>query len=134
MNKTTSTLITSQFQSQILQQLLQNQAAHVEGRKSYPKTFEEYKQDQLENYMSREKGRKRVRKKKALRKLKKAWQMYSMVRPIATPGGMLDYGEIGRQLFPVQPLPGGAEPIYSKHVDNEYGTIRQLIKDAIDEF
>lgn len=128
MNKTTSGLVTSQFQSQILAQLLENQKAFVEERQFYSRTWAEFRQRELQNYMNRETGKKRLRKKKALKRMKEVWAMYILARPVSH---MVNYHELAKKLFPVQPLPGGATPIYSNHVDDERSTVRGMIKESL---
>ena len=90
--------------SQVLQQLLENQKRFAEGAEAelYPRTFEEFRRRELSNYMKREKGKKRLRKKKALRRMREVWALYSLVRPIRH---FVNYQELGKKLFPVQPLP-----------------------------
>lgn len=52
--------------------------------------------------MSRHRGRKHLRKKKALRVLARKWLARTLAIPISR---RLNYAEIGRQLLAVQPLP-----------------------------
>jgi len=106
------------IQSDILQQLLENQKRFAEGAKPplYPKTWEEFRNRELASYMNSEKGKKRLRKKKALKRIKRVWSFYLLARPVRH---FMNYQELGRKLFHVQPIPDAANPIYSSHPENE---------------
>ena len=124
--KTVSSLV----QSEILQQLLENQKrfAKVAKGELYPKTFENFRRRELVNYLKQEKGRKRLRKKKALKRMREVWSFYLLTRPISH---FVNYQELGKKLFPVEPLPDGAKPIYSNHTDNERHRIAEIIRGKI---
>ena len=94
--------------SQILQRLMENQRRFAEGARGqfYPRTFEEFRRRELSNYMKREKGKKRLRKKKALKRMREVWALYSLVRPIRH---FVNYQELGKKLFPVEPFLDGGE-------------------------
>ena len=128
--KTTSTLINTAIQSEILQQLLENQRrfAEVAIPPLYPKTWKEFRNRELANYVIRERGKKRLRKKKALKRMREVWGLYLITRPLSH---FMNYQELGRKLFPVQPLPDGAKPIYSNHIDNERHRIAEIIRGKI---
>ena len=128
--KTKFTLFNTNTQSEILQQLLENQKRFAEVAKGelYPKTFEDFRRRELANYMKREKGRKRLRKKKALKKMREVWSFYLLTRPISH---FMNYQELGRKLLPVEPLPGGAKPIYSDHTDNERHHIAEIVRGVL---
>ena len=102
------------IQSGILQQLLENQKRFAEGAKPplYPKTWKKFRNRELASYMSREKGKKRLRKKKALKRMKGVWGFYLLALPVSR---FMNYQELGRKLFHVQPIPDAANPIYSNH-------------------
>ena len=106
------------IQSDILQQLLENQKRFAEGAKPllYPKTWKKFRNRELASYMSREKGKKRLRKKKALKRMKGVWGFYLLTLPVSR---FMNYQELGRKLFHVQPIPDAANPIYSSHPENE---------------
>lgn len=67
--------------------------------------FDEYVRSRLAAEMCRHRGRRRIRKKKAVAALRVRWRIAMFARPI-------DYTAVGRRLFPVDPLPQGALPIY----------------------
>ena len=110
--------VSSIVQSEILQQLLENQRRFAEVAKPplYPKTWKEFRNRELASYMSRERGKKRLRKKKALKRMKEVWSSYLLTLPVSR---FVNYQELGRKLFPVQPIPDAASPIYSIHPENE---------------
>ena len=122
--------VSSIVQSEILQQLLENQRRFAEVAKPplYPKTWKKFRNRELASYMSREKGKKRLRKKKALKRMREVWGFYLLTRPVSH---FMNYQELGRKLFPVQPLPDGAKPIYSNHTDNERHRIAEIIRGKI---
>jgi hypothetical protein len=93
---------------QVLQRLMENQRKFAEGAEVelYPRTFEDFRRRELSNYMKREKGKKRLRKKKALRRMREVWALYSLVRPIRH---FVNYQELGKKLFPVEPFLDGGE-------------------------
>jgi hypothetical protein len=64
-------------------------------------SFEEYLKSHLHDQMKKEKGCKRIRKKRAKASLKRLWRPLSMARPISR---RLSYAEIARQVIFVQPL------------------------------
>ena len=123
--------VSSIVQSEILQQLLENQRRFAEVAKPpfYPKTWKEFRNRELANYMSRERGKKRLRKKKALKRMREVWGFYLLTRPVSH---FMNYQELGRKLFPVQPLPDGAKPIYSNHTNNERHRIAEIIRGKIE--
>jgi hypothetical protein len=90
---------------------MENQRKFAEGAEVelYPRTFEEFRRRELSNYMKREKGKKRLRKKKALKRMRKVWTLRSFTRPI---GHFVNYQELGRKLFPVEPLPDGGGKLF----------------------
>ena len=105
-------------QAEIVQQLLENQdrfaRTFTEGAKPTPypsQTWKAFRDRELARYMGRERGKKRLRKKKALRRMREVWALYLLTRPLSR---FMNYQELGRKLFPIQPLPGGAKPIYDK--------------------
>ena len=122
--------VSSIVQSEILQQLLENQRRFAEVAKGelYPRTFQNFRRRELSNYMKQEKGKKRLRKKKALKRMREVWSFYLLARPERH---FVNYQELGRKLFPVQPLPDGAKPIYSNHTDNERHRIAEIIRGKI---
>lgn len=122
--------VSSVVQSEILQQLLENQKRFAEVAKGelYPRTFQNFRRRELSNYMKQEKGKKRLRKKKALKRMREVWSFYLLARPVSH---FVNYQELGRKLFPVQPLPTGAKPIYSSHTDNERHRIAEIIRGKI---
>ncbi len=61
--------------------------------------------------MTRYRGRKRLRKKKAVAALRRRWGFLQMGEVIRR---RLDYAAVGRKAFSVEPLPVGALPIYDK--------------------
>ena len=109
--KTISTLINTNIQSEILQTLFENQKRFAEVAKGelYPKTFENFRRRELANYTKQEKGKKRLRKKKALKRMREVWSFYLLTRPISH---FVNYQELGKKLFPVEPLPGGVSLSY----------------------
>jgi len=128
--KTTSTLINTSIQSEILQQLLENQKRFAEVAKGelYPKTFEDFRRRELANYMKREKGRKRLRKKKALKRMREVWSFYLLTRPMSH---FVNYQELGKKLFSVEPLPDGAKLIYENHTNNERHRIAEIMRGVL---
>ena len=109
--------VSSVVQPEILQQLLENQNrfAKVAKGELYPKTFENFRRRELVNYLKQEKGKKRLRKKKALKRMREIWAFYLLTRPLSH----------------VQSLPGGAKSIYSNHTDNERHRIAEIIRGII---
>lgn len=72
-------------------------------------TKAEYVATHLLGEMRRYKGNKRIRKKRAKAALHRRWQFLRMAAPIAR---RLDYAEIGRQVFSVEPLPNPVGLLY----------------------
>lgn len=125
--KTTSTLINTNIQSEILQQLLENQKRFAKGE-FYPKTFENFRRRELANYMKQTKGKKRLRKKKALKRMREVWSFYLLTRPMSH---FVNYQELGKKLFPVEPLPDGAKLIYENHTNNERHRIAEIMRGVL---
>lgn len=82
--------------------------AKVSG-KGLDSSLEEYLKSNLQERMRREKGNKRIRKKRAKAFLRWRWRLLSMARPISR---VLSYAEIGHQVIFVQPLSEETEPVY----------------------
>lgn len=81
-------------------------------------TREEFLQRSLPLEMRKHRGKKRLRKKKALKELLLRWKARMMAIPISQ---RLDYGAIGKMLFQVQPLPppvSGAMNTYTFNKEN----------------
>lgn len=64
-------------------------------------TRADFIKENLAGEMSRHRGRKRLRKKKALRVLANKWLARTLAMPISR---RLNYAEIGRQILTAQPL------------------------------
>jgi hypothetical protein len=64
---------------------------------------DEYIQSRLLSAMLKQRGRKRLRKKKAQKALYREWLAWVLVGPIRR---RVDYGSVARQVFQVEPLPG----------------------------
>lgn len=79
-----------------------------------PPTLVEFRQAHLAEAMRKERGRKRLRKKKAQRALRQTWVIMCLIRPLRQ---QVNYSEIGRQMFRVEPLPQGALPTYMNDPD-----------------
>lgn len=76
---------------------------------------DEYVRFKLSEEMKRQKGKKRLRKKKAKKLLQRQWAMLQMCRLIS--GRRINYTEIGRKMFTVEPMSGPVSPIYMKDID-----------------
>jgi|TARA_Y100000310_G_C20008015_1_gene501601 hypothetical protein len=94
----------------------------------YPKTFEDFRRRKLGYFMKQEKGNKRSRKKKALKKMREVWSLYLLVRPLSH---FVNYQELGKKLFPVEPFPDGVKPIYENHTNNERHRIAEIIRGVL---
>lgn len=70
---------------------------------------EEYIEMFLASEMEKQRGRKRLRKKKAKRVLRRRWLMLQTARLFSR---RVNYAEVGRQMFTVEHLPNPVEPIY----------------------
>ena len=116
--------------SQVLQRLMENQRKFAQGAEVelYPKTFEDFRRRELANYMKREKGRKRLRKKKALKRMREVWSFYLLTRPMSH---FVNYQELGKKLFSVEPLPDGAKLIYENHTNNERHRIAEIMRGVL---
>ena len=76
---------------------------------------EEYVRFRLSEEMKRQKGKKRLRKKKAKKLLQLRWDMLQMCRLIA--GRRMNYSEIGRKMSIVESTPPSrVNPIYAKFI------------------
>lgn len=75
---------------------------------------DEYVRWKLAHEMTQHRGRKRLRKKKAVAALRRRWGFLQMGRAISR---RVDYSEVGRKLFQVEPLPMGTLPFYDKTPD-----------------
>ena len=80
---------------------------------------DEYVRFRLSEEMKRQKGKKRLRKKKAKKLLQRQWAMLQMCRLIAA--RRINYTEIGRKMFIVEPLPDMSVPIYMKNIALDEG-------------
>lgn len=81
--------------------------------KFHRESQEGYVKSRLSSEMSLQKGRKRLRKKKAKRALERRWrflQFAEVLRPSR------DYTAVSRKTFLVEPLPVGALPVYDKEL------------------
>jgi hypothetical protein len=78
--------------------------------------------------MKREKGKKRLRKKKALKRMREVWSFYLLTRPMSH---FVNYQELGKKLFPVEPLPDGAKLIYENHTNNERHRIAEIMRGVL---
>ena len=76
---------------------------------------DEYVRFKFPEEMKRQKGKKRLRKKKAKKLLQSQWAMLQMCRLIA--GRRINYAEISRKMFTVEPMPDPVSPIYMKDID-----------------
>ncbi len=72
---------------------------------------DEYVKANLVSEMRRHRGRKRLRKKKAKRALRQRWGFLQFGRMLSR---RINYAEIGKRVFTVEPLPDPAMPIYDK--------------------
>jgi hypothetical protein len=70
---------------------------------------DEYVKANLVSEMRRHRGRKRLRKKKAKRALRQRWGFLQMGRMLSR---RINYAEIGKRVFTVEPLPDPVMPIY----------------------
>ena len=76
---------------------------------------EEYVRFRLSEEMKRQKGKKRLRKKKAKKLLQLRWDMLQMCRLIA--GRRMNYSEIGRKMFIVESTPPSrVNPFYTRFI------------------
>lgn len=78
-------------------------------------TRDEYVKATLDWEMRKHRGRKRLRKKKAKAALRVRWGFMQMGRLLAS--RRINYAEIGRKMFTVEPLPDPARPIYMRDID-----------------
>ena len=69
-------------------------------------TRDEYVKANLVSEMRRHRGRKRLRKKKAKRALRQRWGFLQLGRMLSR---RINYAEIGRKMFPVEPMP---DPVF----------------------
>lgn len=94
-------------------QIIASAIEHKEGRKKLElgrlPTLPEFVQSHLTDEMRKLRGRKRLRKKKALQTLQRMWAVMVLFRP-----RRINYTEVARSLFPVQSLPQGASAIYDR--------------------
>ena len=75
---------------------------------------DEYVKANLAAEVRKHRGKKRLRKKKAKRALRMRWGFLQMGRLLSR---RVNYSEIGRRLFSVEPLPYPVIPIYGKDID-----------------
>jgi hypothetical protein len=68
-----------------------------------------YVSTNLASEMRKHRGKKRIRKKKAKAALRLRWGFLQMGRMLSR---RVNYSEIGRRLFTVEPLPEAASPFY----------------------
>jgi hypothetical protein len=88
--------------SKIVETIHRNQNILLTGLDPSNMSLEEYIQSYLPSQMQKEKGCRRLRKKKAKKNLRQQWSIIIMLRPISR---RLNYSEIGRKLIDIQPLP-----------------------------
>lgn len=69
---------------------------------STPISKEEYIKKYLSEAIKKFRGRKRLRKKKAVKHLELKWRLSQFIKPLYR---RTNYSEIGRALFSVEPLP-----------------------------
>ena len=74
---------------------------------------DEYVMANLASEMRRHRGRKRLRKKKAKASLRMRWGFLQFGRLLSR---RINYSEIGRKLFTVEPMPDPARPIYDTRI------------------
>lgn len=70
---------------------------------------------ELPQQMRKERGNKRVRKKRAKKSLRFTWGMVMAMQAMRP--RRINYAEIGRAMFPIQSLPDGALVVYDKDPD-----------------
>jgi hypothetical protein len=97
--------------TKIIEYIHRNQNIRLTGLDPANMSLEEYIHSYLPSQMQKEKGCKRLRKKKAIRNLKIQWRIIIMLQPISR---RINYSEIGRKLIDVQPLPTVNGSIYFK--------------------
>jgi hypothetical protein len=97
--------------SKIVETIHRNQNILLTGLDPSSMSLEEYIQSCLPSQMQKEKGCRRLRKKKAKNNLRQQWSIIIMLRPISH---RLNYSEIGRKLIDVQPLPPVNGSVYFK--------------------
>ena len=76
---------------------------------------DEYLKANLADEMRKHRGKKRLRKKKAKRALRTRWGFLQMGRMLAS--RRVNYAEIARKAFLVDPLPDPVKPIYMRDID-----------------
>ena len=72
-------------------------------------THDEYVKANLVGEMRKHRGRKRLRKKKAKAALRQRWGFLQLGRMLSR---RINYAEISRKMFTVEPLPDPVKPIY----------------------
>ena len=77
-------------------------------------TRDEYIKANLADEMRKHRGKKRLRKKKAKRALRMRWGFLQMGRLLSR---RVNYAEIARKLFTVEPMPDPVKPIYMRDID-----------------
>ena len=97
--------------SKIIEAMVSNQNKLMIRLDPSNMSLEEYIQSYLPSQMQKEKGCRRLRKKKAKKNLRQQWSIIIMLRPISR---RLNYSEIGRKLIDVQPLPPVNGSVYFK--------------------
>ena len=75
---------------------------------------DEYVTANLVSEMRRHRGRKRLRKKKAKRALRQRWGFLQFGRMLSR---RINYAEIGKRVFTVEPLPDPVMPIYMRDIN-----------------
>ena len=75
---------------------------------------DEYVKANLVGEMRRHRGKKRLRKKKAKAALRQRWGFLQWGRMLSR---RINYAEIGRKMFTVEPLPDPVRPIYMRDID-----------------
>ena len=75
---------------------------------------DEYVKANLADEMRKHRGKKRLRKKKAKRALRMRWGFLQMGRLLSR---RINYSEVGRRLFTVEPMPDPVRPIYMRDID-----------------
>ena len=74
---------------------------------------DEYVKANLVSEMRKHRGKKRLRKKKAKASLRMRWGFLQFGRLLSR---RINYSEIGRKLFTVEPMPDPARPIYDTRI------------------
>lgn len=77
-------------------------------------SIDEYVRSKLPHETAKHRGRKRLRKKKAVAALRQRWGFLQIGWTLTCRS---NYSAMGRELFRVEPLPMGALPIYDKDPD-----------------